>query len=458
MLRSGQEHDERSDWRNAAARRRHRDQSGPDHRDHPDAALPARRRLKPRVHGRLGGGHRVLGVAVLRAVQRRRLRLQLGPLDGSVVDEGRGRCAVDPVGWQAVAVASTHGETASLPGWMQAVDKINAARATGLGFLLCAVNPKNLGLSIGAGVQIAEANLSPADTAIAVLVFVLIASASVVLPVLAYAVAKDRMRHPLDELHEWLVQNNATVMTILLTVMGAVVLGQGVGGPRRLTSRRSMTGRTAQPSPKAWRRLASSSSDRLVWISSISWPAKAPPHLVERRRRYDMHEQCRRAGRDLVADVFDEVIADADVGQRAAQGAGRGADRQSEQRHEEDQPEQEAPEGATHRAGAGEAGELLGLRLLLALRPRDSRGVVDLDELLLGKLEQASARPVRRLRRCRTSKRSMSPSRSASLAQVDPGLRRRPRMRRSCGLGVVRSAAGSETPVVLQVAGPAALA
>lgn len=134
------------------------------------------------------------------------------------------------LGLKQVRSRPRKGETASLPGWMQAIDKITAVKATGLGFLLCALNPKNLGLSIGAGVQIADADLSTNDTVITIAVFVLIASASVVLPVLGYAVAKERMRHPLDELHEWLVQNNATVMTILLTVMGVVVLGQGIAG------------------------------------------------------------------------------------------------------------------------------------------------------------------------------------------------------------------------------------
>jgi threonine/homoserine/homoserine lactone efflux protein len=122
------------------------------------------------------------------------------------------------------------GETAKLPTWMQAIDKVTTAKAVGLGFLLCALNPKNLGLSIAAGVVIAQADLSTSDSVIAVIFFVVLASTSVVIPVLGYSVAKDRMREPLNELRGWLVQNNATVMTILLTVMGTVVLGQGIGG------------------------------------------------------------------------------------------------------------------------------------------------------------------------------------------------------------------------------------
>ncbi|MCL6613645.1 MAG: AI-2E family transporter [Firmicutes bacterium] len=49
-------------------------------------------------------------------------------------------------------------------------------------------------------------------------------------PVIAYAVAADKMRGTLDNLKVWLQSNNAAVMSVLLLVMGAVVLGKGFGG------------------------------------------------------------------------------------------------------------------------------------------------------------------------------------------------------------------------------------
>jgi len=38
-----------------------------------------------------------------------------------------------------------------LPGWMKAVDTLNAAKATGIGFAVSAVNPKNLAMRATAG-------------------------------------------------------------------------------------------------------------------------------------------------------------------------------------------------------------------------------------------------------------------------------------------------------------------
>ncbi len=68
----------------------------------------------------------------------------------------------------------------------------------------------------------------PIDTIGAVIVFVLIASVSIAGPVLVYLFGGEGVRHWLDELKEWLNENNATVMTVLFVVLGVVVLGQGI--------------------------------------------------------------------------------------------------------------------------------------------------------------------------------------------------------------------------------------
>lgn len=121
-------------------------------------------------------------------------------------------------------------ETASLPKWMAAVDQFTAAKAFGLGFLLSAVNPKNLLMSFAAGVAIADGGLDTGQEAVAATVFTVLAASTVLVPVVGYAVAKDRIRGPLDELKVWLQQNNAVVMGVLLLVIGVVLVGKGLGG------------------------------------------------------------------------------------------------------------------------------------------------------------------------------------------------------------------------------------
>ncbi len=122
------------------------------------------------------------------------------------------------------------GETASLPKWMAAIDTFTAVKAAGLGFLLAAVNPKNLALSIAGAVVISSAELSTSKVVVAIAIFVVIAASTVAVPVLAYLVARERMRAPLDSLHTWLVANNATVMAVLLVVIGVALVGKGIGG------------------------------------------------------------------------------------------------------------------------------------------------------------------------------------------------------------------------------------
>ena len=121
------------------------------------------------------------------------------------------------------------GVQAALPKWMSAIDTMNAGKGFGLGFLLAAVNPKNLLLGAGAGVAIGSAGLAAGEAAVAIGVFTVIAAASVAIPVIAYLVASERMSGPLESLRSWLVQNNSTVMAVLLLVIGFVLIGKGIG-------------------------------------------------------------------------------------------------------------------------------------------------------------------------------------------------------------------------------------
>lgn len=118
----------------------------------------------------------------------------------------------------------------STPAWMSAIDSLTAVKAVGLGFALAAVNPKNLLLAAAAGVAIGSVDLGVGGTIVAIAVFTVIAASTVAGPVLAYLVAGPRMRAPLDTLKAWLQANNATVMSVLLLVIGVVLVGKGIGG------------------------------------------------------------------------------------------------------------------------------------------------------------------------------------------------------------------------------------
>jgi len=121
------------------------------------------------------------------------------------------------------------GEQPSLPEWMSAIDSMTAGKALGLAFLLAAVNPKNLLMAASAGLIVGGAGMTLGSTAIVIIIFVLVAGCTVIAPVIAYLIAAARMAGPLDKLHGWLVENNATILSVVLLVIGVAVIGKGLG-------------------------------------------------------------------------------------------------------------------------------------------------------------------------------------------------------------------------------------
>ena len=122
------------------------------------------------------------------------------------------------------------GQAPEMPSWMSAITDFNATKALGLGLLLSAVNPKNLAMCIAAGAAIGGAAEDTSEAVVAFVVFVVIASASIAVPVIGFLLAQERMRQPLDELRQWLTAHNSTVMTVLLLVLGVASIGKGIAG------------------------------------------------------------------------------------------------------------------------------------------------------------------------------------------------------------------------------------
>lgn len=121
------------------------------------------------------------------------------------------------------------GEEPALPPWMAAIDTMTAGRGFVLGFLLSALNPKNLLMGAAAGLAIGSGGLSVSDTVVSIAIFTIVAASTVAIPVVAFLAASSKMAQPLEVLRKWLVHNNGTVMAILLLVIGVAVIGKGIG-------------------------------------------------------------------------------------------------------------------------------------------------------------------------------------------------------------------------------------
>jgi len=120
------------------------------------------------------------------------------------------------------------GQEPATPGWMATIDTATPAKAAVLGLTLSGANPKNLALTLAAAASIAEAGLDGADTAIAIAVFVAIGSVTVAGAVLFYLVDAARAARPLDVLRRFMTDNNAVIMMVVLLLLGAKLLGDGL--------------------------------------------------------------------------------------------------------------------------------------------------------------------------------------------------------------------------------------
>jgi hypothetical protein len=115
------------------------------------------------------------------------------------------------------------------PAWMATIDHMSWWSAMALALVFAVFSPVNLSVTAGAGAALAGAGLGAVATTLVALVFVAVGTASITGPVVAFAVARDRVRSPLEALRSWLLRHNATVLTVLLLVIGATFLGRAIG-------------------------------------------------------------------------------------------------------------------------------------------------------------------------------------------------------------------------------------
>jgi hypothetical protein len=122
----------------------------------------------------------------------------------------------------------TPGQELEEPRWMATVDSATTPKAAALGAALSGANPKNLALTLAAAASISEAGLGDRDTAISLAVFVALGSFTVAGPVLFYMIDADRAARPLAAVKQFMSDNNAVIMMVVLLLLGAKLLGDGL--------------------------------------------------------------------------------------------------------------------------------------------------------------------------------------------------------------------------------------
>ncbi len=131
------------------------------------------------------------------------------------------------IGFGVYRWLTRHGHTES-PKWMQSFSTLTPTRAVITGLVLVIVRLEVLIMCALAGLTIGSRGLGIAADWMVGAIFVAVAASTVAIPVLAYAAAGDRLDNAMLRLKDWMEQNNAALLAVILVLIGLIVLYNGV--------------------------------------------------------------------------------------------------------------------------------------------------------------------------------------------------------------------------------------
>lgn len=118
--------------------------------------------------------------------------------------------------------------TPSSTRWATLLDGVGVRRAALLGVLSVVANPKNLVLSLAAGVAIGESREPAQGVVVAIVGYVFVGALAIVVPVVAVAVAPVRTAGPLAWLRRVLLRHGVVVLVVVLVVLGVLEVVEGL--------------------------------------------------------------------------------------------------------------------------------------------------------------------------------------------------------------------------------------
>ncbi|MGV9710496.1 GAP family protein [Gordonia sp. NPDC003424] len=116
------------------------------------------------------------------------------------------------------------------PKWLSAIDTMTSGRAATIGFLLAAVNPKNVAVVAAAAATIADATHRIPEQVLAVVVFAAVGTLAIAAPVLISGLLGDRAAGFFDVADRWTGRYGDSVVAVVLAVLGVILIVNGVTG------------------------------------------------------------------------------------------------------------------------------------------------------------------------------------------------------------------------------------
>jgi Sec-independent protein secretion pathway component TatC len=118
-------------------------------------------------------------------------------------------------------------DAVEVPRFLAGLDSFTGMKSLLTGFVLVALNPKNLPLCAAGAAAIGLATQTPTGQAGAYIVFTLIASTTIAFPIIAYLVARQKAQALFETWKNWLIRNNQAVVAVILLLVGALLVYRG---------------------------------------------------------------------------------------------------------------------------------------------------------------------------------------------------------------------------------------
>jgi threonine/homoserine/homoserine lactone efflux protein len=122
----------------------------------------------------------------------------------------------------------TRHQVTKQPAWLSRLSRMTPAGAAAVGVGLILVNPKVLVMNAAAGLVIGTAGVGVPGAWLAVAYYTVLAGSTVVVPILAYAVAGERVDHQLERVKRWMERQHAILMAGFLAVVGLLLVYTGI--------------------------------------------------------------------------------------------------------------------------------------------------------------------------------------------------------------------------------------
>ena len=113
------------------------------------------------------------------------------------------------------------------PTFLNRLSRITPGGALVAGFALVVANPKVLVMNAAAGLIIGTAAVG-VGVWLAVAFYSAVAGSTVIIPILAYMVAGERVDHQLERFRDWMQREHAVVTAAILAVVGLLLLYTGI--------------------------------------------------------------------------------------------------------------------------------------------------------------------------------------------------------------------------------------